>query len=386
MNLLSSQITAEGCSKAAIIILSLILVYHLRHGSVEQSSVIEYSGLMPDASDEISRKTEENVNSQNSQKFRLKNLQQNCQKYYNPYKAKVCSTSNFKNILNPIAVDCKKEGRETNTWWSYDWLADPVKKLAICMPPKAGCTTWQRFYQAIENLDSKFLNGTDADVIFNLTPRLSKFDNSGQYKFLKDDNEAVFKVLHSRHPFERLYSGWRDKFVNQKVIFMNLYGNQIKNFLIDDDWEDEKENSFNPAVPFVSFLRYINNTEMSKINNHFKPISFFCSPCEVNFTYISDMTTINSDMFNVFEKVVNRASNEDQNLNQNLPEIEFFEKIKDLGNKNLLKNLRPYSERSAVKDIYRKIDEREPGLVRGIYDRYKWDFVLMGYSVDGYMS
>ena len=203
-----------------------------------------------------------------------------------------------------------------------------------------------------------------------------------QYKFLKDDNEPVIKVLHGRHPFERLYSGWRDKFVNQKGIFFRKYGRQIKNLSKDGDWEDIKESSFKPAVPFISFLRYINNTEMSKINNHFKPISFFCSPCEVNFTYISDMTTLNSDMFSVFEKVINQTSNEDH---QNLKEIEFIEKIKNLENENLLKNMRPYSQRLAVNEIYKKIDEREPGLVRGIYDRYKWDFVLMGYSVDGYM-
>ena len=167
MKLLSSQKAVEVSSKTVIIILSIIFVCYFHHGLVKESSLIKNSGPMPDAS--VSIETEEN---RNSQKFRLKNLQKNCQEYYNPYKAKVCSTANFKNILNPIATDCKNE---VNTWWSYDWLADPVKKLAICMPPKAGCTTWQRFYQAIHHLDTKFLNGTDADVIFNLTPRLGWF-------------------------------------------------------------------------------------------------------------------------------------------------------------------------------------------------------------------
>ena len=265
------------------VILSLLLVYYLHHGLVSKKTLTYDSPPSP-VPEKISQ----------SQASRLKNLNQNCQKYYEPYKAKVCSTSTFKNTLNPIATDCKNK---TRTWWSYDWLADPAKNLAICMPPKAGCTTWQRFYLAVENLDEKFLNGSgkkEDNDIFELTPRLPKLGKSGQYRFLKGElnssKEPVFKVLHSRHPFERLYSGWRDKFINEKGLFMKKYGKQI--LVKDGDWEDEKTTEKKPGVPFISFLRYINSTEMSKINNHFKPISYFCSPCEVNFNYISDMSTL----------------------------------------------------------------------------------------------
>ena len=108
------------------------------------------------------------------QTLRLKTLKQNCQKYYNPYKSKICKNPSSKSSTHPISTNCN---HKTPTWWSYDWLADRNKNLAICMPPKAGCTTWQRFYQAVEHLDERFLNET-GDSIFGKTPRLSKFTHA----------------------------------------------------------------------------------------------------------------------------------------------------------------------------------------------------------------
>ena len=207
----------------------------------------------------------------------------------------------------------------------------------------------------------------------------AKLWKNEQYNFMTKNKQNIFKVLHKRHPFERLYSGWRDKFFNQKEkrIFMKMYGQDIMKFSAKND---DHNGPGRPAVPFISFLKYINNTNMNKINNHFKPISFFCSPCELNFNYISSMTTLNTDMLTVFDIVANSTGNVD--------EIKFLEKVEKLRDKNLLKNLKPYAKVGGgndVKGIFCEIDRVEPGLLKGIYDRYKWDFDLFGYSMDGYV-
>ena len=123
---------------------------------------------------------------------------------------------------------------------------DQLKKFFVpndnlfCIPPKTGTTNWRRnlillYYQnqaAVDNLmmaikdDHENYNSNFTDPLkiklpehlmgdtdfFNILPRLSNenlFHNRQKYLFT-DKNRK--KVLNVRHPVERLYSAWHQKF------------------------------------------------------------------------------------------------------------------------------------------------------------------------------
>lgn len=88
------------------------------------------------------------------------------------------------------------------------------------MSPKAGSSTFQMSYLAVsKNKLNYYLNQTEwvtswENVIYKRIPR-TKLDSTPPYEHR--DGAYVFgsnwtRIINVRHPFDRLYSGWSDKF------------------------------------------------------------------------------------------------------------------------------------------------------------------------------
>lgn len=210
-----------------------------------------HSILKNNVSDDLEFKLTTTVKARNIQKIRVQNLAQNCQTKYLNFKTNYCAKQYLENrsiIHDPktlLPIDCNNNPTTnststTVTWWHGDWLADQNRNIAICMPPKAGCTNIQRFYQALSKKNVNYLNcstyesnvdyfrgldqvnGTSTEIkdlvwyashpqkIYTMTPYLSKLgnENNEEARFLKKYyNPKIKKMINTRHPFDRLYSG-----------------------------------------------------------------------------------------------------------------------------------------------------------------------------------
>ena len=177
-------------------------------------------------------------------------------------------------------------------------------------------------------------------------------------------------------------SGWRDKisrksndywyFKRLEPKFKKIYLEHKKN-----DSKIEPVLDTQMITRFSTFLRYVKQVSPFKnINNHFKPISYFCSPCELQFDYISHIDTLSEDLLHIFQDFgANYNNTDDQEI------LKIIEQ-----NRNNLIALKPYTNGSgSAKKAFRKINSVDPKLIQDIYERFYWDFELFGYEIDEYL-
>ena len=135
----------------------------------------------------------------------------------------------------------------------------------------------------------------------------------------------------------------------------------------DKPWDE------NMAFTFEQWLLFTADNSFQNINNHFKPIGFFCAPCELDFHYISYTETLGDAMLDGFDKGM-----------KNDTDRQFLADLKD--HRQEYSALRPYKSHQNAKEAFLDISSRNKSLVLEIYEKYKWDFKLFGYVTDGYIS
>ena len=161
----------------------------------------------------------------NDHDSRLSNFKKVCETEFKEYKNKVCSGEI--EALDPPSIRTFCDGR--TRIYGHDWIRDVDRKFAVCMPPKAGCTTMARMWLAIQHKDGNYLNFTDGDHgmyesarVRRLLPRF----NMEPDRLWKLSSDSWYRMINVRHPFERLFSGWRDKFRKGKY-------NEFIDFIFD---------------------------------------------------------------------------------------------------------------------------------------------------------
>jgi len=247
----------------------------------------------------------------------------------------------------------------------------------ICIPPKTGCTTWQKMWLSINNTDLGYLNDTNENPkfsVFKQTPRFDKHMDSENFHKLTAD-PSWKKVVNTRHPFERIHSGWRDKF-NSSLSRPKWKLKGVKQFVSRylDEIETHQirvETTSEMAVSFENFLHYIANSEYTNWNVHFKPVSFFCTPCEINYDFITDGETLTTDVLQ-FLRQIKLENNEETFLN----DLERQQ--------NNFSVLKPYKSHKNAQNEFLEISKRNETLIQLVYDKFKWDFAIFGYSTFGY--
>lgn len=370
-------------------------------------------------------------------KERLKYFKNQCKIHYQPYKTEFCDQDFFKpsknrrfsdhNFVPYAPVFCANNSekqqqivrneyelfktrlvysnkKRTHPWFSYNFLLDRRRKFTVCMPEKSGCTLYQRFWFALNKTDLNYLNPKTVDQnvkglddkdpyeafsIYRYTPRLSKL-----HDFSPSDedilNDEWKRVINIRHPFERLYSGYRDKFYVKNIDcprFVKSYKKSIDNyeknkshpmFGAKDCSTHGNKKHHKYMVSFHAFLRYILSTPFTKINQHFLPISHICTPCDVDWDYISTQPTINDDIFTVFQNFAAGNSSSDR---------DFINKVRSEKDSNDLISFKSYPKSKTAKMAFYNISQKKggKGLIQNLYNKFEWDFLLFGYELDGYL-
>lgn len=159
-----------------------------------------------------------------------------------------------------------------------------------CIQPKSGTTNWQKaLIRAASNESSTHENAVDSKNIYKVLPRLSDLNYKYRYKKI---TSTRYKILVVRHPIQRLFSAWRDKFNKSSSDFWHTekkYLSKIKlNKLVPDGM----------GCSFSDFIKYfLENKGIEKLNDHhWKSLEYQCDPCGVEYGIIALQESMDSDV------------------------------------------------------------------------------------------
>ncbi|ELU03014.1 hypothetical protein CAPTEDRAFT_118380 [Capitella teleta] len=109
-----------------------------------------------------------------------------------------------------------------------------------------------------------------------------------------------------RHPIDRIISAYKDKIQSRgpsrmrKIVkdIMEFYGIREDRRLTNDAGTFWKY----VEITFPQFVSWMVRTKSN--DTHWQSFRDLCFPCDINFTYIGHLETIDTDMFHIFNELI----------------------------------------------------------------------------------
>ncbi len=235
-------------------------------------------------------------------------------------------------------------------------LVDDVHRLLYCAVPKIASTTLKDWF----GRNSPLWDGKDRNDFWKVDV-LQKHGLKLLYQYPVKEREIrlaeFYKFLVVRHPFDRLVSTHADKFVNpQNTYYSTVFRRIIQN---KTGVKVPKE-----QITFPQFIKLVSeNFHNGFQDEHWQSVTSICHPCEIPYDQIIKLEHFNSEIQPVLERFRTGGNNNKYNLT--------------LGNRN---NKRPVVDKYSQTNLaYKDIPQ---DTIRRLYDLYRNDFRLFGYSWD----
>ncbi|XP_020895323.2 carbohydrate sulfotransferase 11-like [Exaiptasia diaphana] len=233
--------------------------------------------------------------------------------------------------------------------------------LLYCYIPKVACSNWKRVLMV--------LNGDAADPY---QPKIADLHNRshGLFRYLHEypSDEIVYrlntyyKFLFVRHPFERLVSAYRNKFIDSYnlTLFKKMYGRRIiRHFRRNPDPTSLRTGE---GVSFSEFVKYLLKSDPEYMDQHWKQYDMLCHPCLISYDYIGH-----------FENLLPEA-------NTLLKTLQVDDVTAFPGN---MSSKYKKSSLNLAKQYFKKITREQS---EELYNLYRHDFNMFGYSSEEFMS
>ena len=208
-------------------------------------------------------------------------------------------------------------------------------------------------------------------------------------KYLEDllDSKETLRIIHTRHPFIRLYSAWTDKFFLYRDLTKQgkqKYSRKTKEYhdsgtakVYGKFWKlaqkyDRKNKKPLPAgaqASFSAFIKFLLNDKgfTTNFDKHWMPISLLCGVDQIKYNFFTKLETIDSD-FEYFKY---------KNDLGYLPEFpkSRFSSFTDKDNEGRYfdKYVTIYKESTSLKDRLK------------LYEIFKQDFEMFGYDYEPFL-
>ncbi|CAF0818357.1 unnamed protein product [Adineta steineri] len=191
----------------------------------------------------------------------------------------------------------------------------PTLNILFCDVPKAASTNLRRLIYGYLNPSNSFTNLDRKQIWLDHKDFFKKYYlTKTNFEFiLNNSNRNLFKFLLVRHPFQRIYSVYYDKFVNNHIddtlsgwkqleedILLQMNTNQT---LLTIRRNDIK-------LDFRTFLLYIIDSikRNQLINSHWEQIVQRCAFCSINYNFIGKIENFHQDKKFLLKKL-NQNSN-----------------------------------------------------------------------------
>ncbi|XP_077868876.1 carbohydrate sulfotransferase 8-like [Saccoglossus kowalevskii] len=239
--------------------------------------------------------------------------------------------------------------------WNTTYYHEPNKnsKLVIidkyhflyCEIAKIGCTSWKRvllvLLGVIDNIDSAL----DVDKMHYIDyPSISLMEPKKNYT----------SFLFVRHPFKRILSAYRDKFLEPVSVAFQRIARQIVSIYRANASVTDKNSGTD--VSFPEFVKFLLNLK-SNLNPHWNFQHTRCAVCERSYDFIGH-----------FENIVEESNYLLHLLGINttvFPEHEYSFHVTNISENNIYLK---YFSQVPREDILK------------LYEFYRMDFELFGYS------
>ena len=168
-------------------------------------------------------------------------------------------------------------------------------RLMYCYIPKVACTQWKKMFL--------ILNDKRQGIQYN---EHEKYHEKWRFNYLAHYSEeairtrlrSYYKFLFVREPFERLLSGFEDKFVSN---IWNWHETSLYTSAILNRYRQEHPNATDD-VTFTKFIYYILSLRDEARNEHWKSYEGLCHPCAVDYDFIGHFENLGQEAQYVLKK------------------------------------------------------------------------------------
>jgi len=289
------------------------------------------------------------------------------------------------NICKVQLSENKKHANLLSAYSHFYTLSLQGGSVVWCPVFKAASSNWMEYLMQLSELDSKkiasikrkFRNQPNVQARM-VAPKLS-MDN---LKKLEGKNTTK-KLLLVRHPFDRLLSAFRDKLercsTNKKCTVANWYYDKYGKKIVSkyrekaiqkfsSSYFSKSNNSGSPIPPsepftrtadlpsWWEFVQYVKDTPPGNHDEHWKPVSLYCTPCAYSFNYILHFENIQQEEKHLLSEIDQSNSTKQEWKNRNRADI---------------------TNEQLIEKYFSQLDNDD---ILDLYEIYKQDFQLFGYQ------
>ncbi|OWF55452.1 carbohydrate sulfotransferase 8-like isoform X1 [Mizuhopecten yessoensis] len=165
-------------------------------------------------------------------------------------------------------------------------VIDQKHHLVYCPVQKTGSTFLQSLMRRV-----------DRDGVKNVDTR-SMMSNKEKDTDLTEFHymlSSSFKMMFTREPYSRLFSGYVDKLFTVNTLYWKDTGTYIKNNILKP--ESKRPTKCGHGITFPQFIKYVIESERTGVHTdrHFTPIYEHCRPCQIPYDFIGKMETFAND-------------------------------------------------------------------------------------------
>ncbi|XP_043284254.1 carbohydrate sulfotransferase 11-like [Venturia canescens] len=242
---------------------------------------------------------------------------------------------------------------------AWEFLVNREYHLIWCNVFKAASTSWMYNFNLLAGYSPQFLKASKAVPVSLARQRYPRPTADELARYLNDS--VSFLIV--RHPFERLLSAYRDK-LEQSLphTFHSKLGTHIVSQYRRKD--PKKGIRQGPRYPhFEEFVRWLLCEWRAgyELDMHWTPVVNFCTPCQVRFDVIAKFETLHDDQ-NYLIKQAHVG---------HIIKPEWKNPTRGVQTKDVIKNYFAQLTKSQIADLY---------------EMFRYDFVLFGYSPDDYLA
>lgn len=165
-------------------------------------------------------------------------------------------------------------------------------RFLYCQVPKVATSNWKRVFMVLNGNATSPWQVNSADI-HNKSRKYFRYLHEYTPSEITEKLKTYYKFLFVRHPFERLASAYRNKFVENYnlTFFPSIYGKYIiKKFRKQDNFQDMRK-----TISFLEFTRYVLEESDELMNNHWRLYDDLCRPCLVYYDFIGYFEELERD-------------------------------------------------------------------------------------------